>query len=108
MPCRSGQGECYEPSRYTIMENKAYDAEKKNRKLIGMLCALCVEVYDAGDFDLLADAATVNGDCDDIREWFKDHLAGDIQRIQIEGLPSNASRHEKALFKRLKENHVSK
>ncbi len=95
---------------YTVEEvKKLYNQSKADMVVLtneiatlrGMLCALCTETYNAGAFKSLADKATTNGDCLNIREWFKDHLQEDVNLLVKNGLPKKASKHEKDLFERL-------
>ena len=107
MPCDMGMDSvsmC--DSRISDLERQ-YKRDKKEQiqdkryenMLIGMLCALCTEVNNT----TVLNRATRNGKCRNIKDWYKDHMQQDILRLQQNGLPDNASNHEKKVYKLLKE-----
>ena len=106
MPCDMGMDNC-NTDETIILSNRIDDFEKKYNKdkryeyqLIGMLCAIISEV----DNLKLLDKATKNGKCRNIKDWYKYHRMQDIQRLNQDGLPNNASKHEIKLYKSIKDN----
>ena len=90
-----------------------YNAQANyNAKLIGMLCAVISELLLSTEteqefLDFIKSAET-NGSIQGILEWFSQHQQVDIKRLVDDGLPENASIHEKILWNTIQNELQSK
>lgn len=92
---------------------KHYNAQADyNAKLTGMLCAIISELLLSTEteqefLDLIKSAET-NGSIQGILEWFSQHQQADIKRLVDDGLPENASIHERILWNTIQNELQSK
>lgn len=83
-----------------------------NAKLTGMLCAIISELLLSTEteqefLDFIKSAET-NGSIQGILEWFSQHQQADIKRLVDDGLPENASIHERILWNTIQNELQSK